>query len=102
MRNLNKIADALCVNRTTVHRYVKNGTKFGWCDYDPNSRKIPIIIIDDNSNVIKEFEAVSDCKAYILKEYNIKLDHKYLVKACQTHKPYKGFNFRYANETIQN
>ena len=102
VKNLNEIANILCVDRTTIHRYVKIGAKYGWCDYNPNSWKLPIIIVDNNNNIIKEFDTASDCKKYILKEYNIKLDHKYLVDACKTHKPYKGFNFRFANETIQN
>lgn len=110
MKNLNEIADILCVDKTTIHRYVKIGTKYGWCDYDPdlarkesgNSMAIPILILDDDGNCIHIFKSIRTCQVEIKKLYNIGITREGISKACQTHKPYKGFNFRYANETIQN
>lgn len=108
IKDLNKIANTLCVDRTTVQRYVKTGAKYGWCDYDPdiarkesgNSKSIPIFALDKNDNCIHTFKSVRVCQTEIKRIYNIGLTRKSIIIACKTHKPYKGFNFRYANDTV--
>ena len=112
IKNLNEIANILRVDRTTIHRYIKNGTKFGWCNYDAkvaikeattyNSRTIPVNLIDDNMNIIRLFRSIHDCQRQIKEQYGASISREKIEDSCKTHKPYKGFNFRFANETIQN
>lgn len=112
VHNLNMIADTLRVDRTTVHRYVKTGAKYGWCDYDAkvaikeatthSSRTIPINVMDNNLNIIGKFRSVRDCQIQIKDQYGIGISREKIEDSCKNHKPYKGFNFRFANETIQN
>lgn len=35
IKNTLKIANKLKINRSTIIRYLKQGTELGWCDYDP-------------------------------------------------------------------
>lgn len=110
MKNFKDIANILGVDRTTVHRYIKNGTMLGWCNYDPDlarkesgySRAISIILINDDGNIIYQFKSIRDCVVEIHNLYNMFLNRNRIKLACDTHKPYCGFNFRYANEAIQN
>ena len=110
--NFQDIADILKVHRTTAYHYVKTGTKYGWCDYDPKratkeavkhgKRSIPIVILDDNLNIIYNFCSIHECEEQIRKQYGIGLWRKKIVDACKTHEPYHGFNFRFASEFNNN
>ena len=102
VKDLQDISKILHIARSTVGNYLKAGVEFGWCDYDPNWTKIPVKLIDNNELVVQIFPSINECVRYILHEYGVKLDKTYLKKCCQTHKPYKGFNFRFKNDTIQN
>lgn len=109
IKNLNEIASILQVDKTTVYNYVKNGARIGWCDYDPkkaieeaarhNSNVIPINMVDSNENIIHKFYSVRDCKNQIKELYGISISREKISDSCRTQKPYKGFNFRYANFT---
>lgn len=108
--NLNEIADILHIHNSTVRNYLKVGVKFGWCDYDPkqaskiacDKKSKPIAIVDNNENVIHIFDGLRSCERGIKDIYGITVYRKSIALACKTHKPYKGFNFRFANKTIQN
>lgn len=109
---LKDIANMLNVDRTTVLRYVKTGTKYGWCDYDPKkstreavkhgSKSIPIVVVSNNLNIIHQFCSVHECEEQIRRQYGIGLWRKKIVDACKTNEPYHGFNFRFANEFNNN
>lgn len=49
IEDLNQIAESLCVSRSTIQRYVKIGSKHGWCDYNPYVAKKRIWELDVNS-----------------------------------------------------
>lgn len=112
IKNFNEIASILRVDKTTVHRYIKNGTRIGWCDYDPqrasaeakahNCNTIPINMVDDDVNIIYKFCNIQDCINQIKELYDINIYRESIINSCRTYKPYKGFNFRFAKETQQN
>lgn len=110
--NFQDIANVLRVHRTTAYHYIKTGAKYGWCDYNPKksmiesikhwSKSIPIVVIDDNFNIIHEFRSVRECEKEIKERYKIGIWDKKIIDACKTHEPYHGFNFRFANEFNNN
>lgn len=112
IRNLNEIASILRVDRTTIHRYVKNGTQIGWCNYDPKiaikeaathcKKTVKVDVFDENMNFINQFYSMNNCSKQMKELYGISVSGNKIADACKTHKPYKGFNFRFANETQQN
>lgn len=110
LHDLNEISHRLHVHYSTVYNYLKNGAKFNWCDYDPkraiqiarDKKAKRIAIVDDNEKVIHVFDGLRPCERDMKDIYGIVVYRNSIVNACKTHKPYKGFNFRFANETIQN
>lgn len=110
LSNLRAIASVLHIHHDTVRRYLKNGVKFGWCNYNPDQVKKsmrdkiskPVMIVDENENILDTFESLASCTRAIKNTYGIMVNAKSIVRSCKTHKPYKGFNFRFANKTIQN
>ena len=110
--NFQDIADILKVHRTTAYHYVKTGTKYGWCNYDAKTslkesvkyrkKSTPIVLLDDDSNIIQEFCSMRDCCDQIKAQYGIGIWRKKIVDACKTHELYHGFNFRFANEFNNN
>lgn len=110
--NLNDIAQILQVHKSTINRYLKSGAKFGWCNYDAKksikesvryrSNAKPIILINDNNDVIQEFYSIHDCCEKIKEQYGISLWRQKIPEVCKSHEPYHGFNFRFANEIANN
>lgn len=63
---------------------------------------IPISILDNNKNCIYNFKSIQTCQVELRRLYNIKLTRDGIKNACKTHESYKGFNFRFTNDTVQN
>lgn len=95
------IGKMLHVHPTTVSHYLQKGSRFGWCDYIPQKEK-PVAIIDDNNHVVHLFASIAECGREMKQSHNTPFYPEGIRNSCQTHKPYKGFNFRFANETTQN
>ena len=110
MMSINEIAKTLNICVNTTRSYLKKGAELGLCDYNAKDalrlardKRVKIIyLLDDFDNIIHEFYGTRDCVMQIKNIYNISITRSGVKKSCQTHKPYKGFNFRFANETIQN
>lgn len=110
--NLRDVADMLNVHRATVLRYLKAGAKYGFCDYDAkksykNSLKsrqnvTSIVLVDNDLNILQEFNSIHDCQTKIKEWYGISLWRQKIPEVCKTHEPYHGFNFRFANEINNN
>ena len=98
-----EIALQLSISTGTVYKYIKTGKKLGWCDSRQSAPKsIVINLVDNNENVIYSFCSLRNSIKQIKETYGININKEGIRNACQTHKPYKGFNFRFTNETIQN
>lgn len=101
IQNIKKIALILNVHHKTARDYLKLGVKFGWCDYSDQRFK-PVVVLDDDFNIMYYFKSGALCSREMEHMYGIKFGTPHITKSCQNHKSYKGFNFRFANETIQN
>lgn len=98
---LKELGKILQVHPATISSYLKKGAKFGWCDYAPQKCKA-VIVIDNNGQIIHSFSSMSECNREMKRLYNITFSNERLRKALESHEPYHGFNFRFANETINN
>lgn len=99
--SLSEIGKLLYVHPATVSIYLQKGSKFGWCDYIAQKNK-PIMVIDDNAYIIHTFVSISECSREMKRLYDTPFYPDSIRNSCKNHKPYKGFNFRFANETQQN
>lgn len=96
------------ISRPTVDEYLKMGTTFGWCDYSPevsnklNARKRsrPIVSIGLDGTINHYFSGCYSDINKIKDYYDIKNIDIKIRKSCQIRKPYKGVNFRYADEYL--
>lgn len=110
IKSLKDIGMVLNLHEDTIRSYLKRGAKLEWCDYDPTltreqmyeNKSKHIIVLDDNERIIHEFRSTRICEKQMNELYNLDAKRSSIQWACKTHKPYKGFNFRFANETIQN
>lgn len=110
LSNLREIANILRIHHDTVRKYLKNGARFGWCNYNPDQvRKAmrdktakQVMVVDKDGNVLDTFDSLASCARAMKNIYGTTIYAKYIVQSCKTHKPHKGFNFRFANEIIQN
>lgn len=96
-----EIGDILHVHPATVSNYLRCGTKFGWCDYIPQREK-PVLVVDEDDGILHVFSSMRKCEHDMYELYGISFSTHAISNACKTHKPYKGFNFRFASETQQN
>ena len=109
-KNLNVIRNQMHICEDTVRSYLKRGAAVGWCDYNPmvsrqemyDKKSKNIVWIDDDNNIVYNFKTARSCVKDMLEKYNITVTRSGIRRSCTTHKPYKGLNFRFANETIQN
>ena len=96
------------VSRNTIEAYLKMGTAFGWCNYsrkmsdELNGRKrsCPVVAINQDGQIEHYFNgcyAEIDKIKFYYKAKNIDVK---IRKSCQTRKPYKDVNFRYADEYV--
>lgn len=110
IKSLKAIGAKMHLCEDTIRRYLKRGANIGWCDYDATVAKQqvyeqtsrPIVLLDDANNIICQFRSSRMCEKQMNQQYNITFTRSGIQWACKTHKPYKGFNFRYAKYTQQN
>lgn len=104
------IGKILYVRSKTVLDYLKRGAKIGWCNYsveDSVQRRIktlqkPIAVFDLNDDMIHMFNSVKICARELSKLYNIPMRYDCVLRACLKNRSYKGFKFKYINNTQQN
>ena len=110
MTNLRMIGSKMNLCEDTIRRYLKKGSALNWCDYDTTlaqqqvyERKAKLIVLlNDMGDVIYKFRSARMCEKQMNNQYDITFTRSGIKWACKNHKPYKGFNFRFANETQQN
>lgn len=88
------------MNPSTVIKYLKDGTNFNWCNYNPNliiKRKV-IAYKDDKKEIVGIFSSIKRCSEAIFKKYNIRITTGNITLVCQKkYKQIKGFTFEYLN-----
>lgn len=96
--SLSEIGNIIHVHPATVSRYLKQGAKFGWCDYVPQRDK-GIVVFDDDNHIIHTFVSISECCRKMRDLYKSPFCAKLIRSSCNTQKPYKNFNFRFKKDT---
>jgi transposase len=105
-----EIGKIMKLDRKTIIRYLKKGTKLGWCDYDPKAeiRKSnskngkmsgkPVEVFKDDIS-LGIFSSCSEIERQSEELFGIKLlkDSMYLICNEKQKLSYKGFKFRYCN-----
>lgn len=95
--DIKKLSSILNIHSSTVRRYLKLGVKFGWCNYSNQTVKA-VVVVDNENNVLHYFYSGASCSREMEQMYGVTFGTPNITKSCQTHRPYKGFNFRFANE----
>lgn len=98
------------LSRSTIWRYLKKGTKLGWCNYNPkeemdkNNKNTGIQIKNILSKPVEMFKdnisqgiflSARELSTQSEHLFNIKLDNSSIGRACKSHKTYKGYEFKY-------
>ena len=102
-----QIGNIMGYNYVSIIRWLKQGTKLGWCDYNPKEEmrkngaknnkswySKPIEIFKNNKS-IGIFPSVLELQRKSEGLFGIKLHNSNISKACLNNKPYKGFTFKY-------
>lgn len=96
------------LNKNTIIKYLKQGAKLGWCNYNSKKEQIKInksngkkngksIEIFKNNISLGVFESMTELEKQSEELFGVKLLHSSISKACNNGKPYKGFGFKYYN-----
>lgn len=86
-------------SKTTIRKYLKQGSKINWCNYDPeeirlNSRKIPIVQLTRNGEFIKEWDCASDA----IKTLNTSSSLTSVLKGRDKYYTAGGYGWMYKEE----
>ena len=103
-----KIAKTFKLGTNTVRRYLKRGTKFGWCNYVPTTangidervkklkKTVEVFSCENDKKVLHTFEGLVECVEQMSEMYNLKFNRHGIGKVCNGKQDsYKGFIFKY-------
>ena len=107
-KDMAKLREMFSLAQTTICSYLKTGYKCGWCSYTvKQSQKVaglknvkPFVIIDNKGDPIYYFSNTNENLKIVDNLFQNVFFSEGVKKACRTHKPYKGINFRYADEYL--
>lgn len=101
------LANKFNLGRTTIIRYLKQGVKLGWCNYNSEEEAKKNIKINCKNNcksveILKNDKSLGIFKSVIELErqseelFGVKLLSGHISKVCRDEKPqYKGYTFKY-------
>jgi hypothetical protein len=107
-KDMTKLSEMFGLAKTTICSYLKTGYKCGWCSYTvEQSNRLsrfknikPFVIIDNQENIRHYFNGTNKDLIFLGNLFNNEFLNKCIKNSCRTHKPYKGINFRYADEYL--
>ena len=110
VHSITTIGKMLRVSNKTVIDYLKRGARAGWCNYtveDSMRRRVmaaqkPIMVVDSNDKIIYTFDSAKICTNELSRIYNTSMRYDCVLRVCGKNRTYKGFKFRYVDNTIQN
>lgn len=103
---IKEIAQKLKLNRTTIRRYLKQGSKNNLCNYNSEVNKNKIIFSNkiQNSKKVKCLEtnkiynSYTECAQEMTKEFKIKFSSSHIGKVCSgERKHHRNFHFENIN-----
>lgn len=103
-----KIAEIFKLNRSTIIKYLKQGEKLKWCEYDPKSQQsksgklnsqynnVPVVQLTLNGDFIKEWNSITDA--------SLNLNIKNISNCCNKRDCYQagGFMWMYKKDYDNN
>ena len=101
------LVDIFNLNRSTITKYLKQGTEFGWCYYNPKeesktrgkSSGNSTLIYDLNMNYIGYGESASWIQEHSIEKFGVYLDSRRISEVATSKKSsYKGFIFKYEKD----
>lgn len=103
--NTLQISKIVKLNRSTVTRYLKQGAKLGWCNYNEKEESLkgsklirkPLEIFK-NGTSLGIFESASELSRQSEELFGVKLNHRHISNVCngyENRKQHKGFTFKY-------
>ena len=90
MTSTTQIGSVLCLNITTVRRYLKQGTQLGWCNYSPIKSK-PVLCVENNY-VFQNADVISQES---MRLFNIPMKRENIQRAIRSNGAAYGYHFRY-------
>lgn len=93
--SIKNIANVFNIAISTTYKYIRKGAELGWCSELHHNIIKPVIQMDLCGNVIARFcNAITADKTIWGDKHN---RGNGICKSCKTHKPYKGFLFKFEN-----
>ena len=102
-----QIGNIMGYNYVSIIKWLKQGKKLGWCDYNPHEEmrkngaknnkswySKPIEIFKNNKS-IGIFPSALELQRKSEGLFGIKLHNSSISNACRNNKPYKGYTFKY-------
>lgn len=103
------ISEKMKISRQTVIKYLKQGSKLNWCNYNPkknminNGRnngmkgEIPIMMYDKNNTFLGLFKSATELSKISIENFGIKLGQSPISAVCRGElSHYKGYKFKFA------
>ena len=107
INSVTKISKIIKVSVNATIRYLKKGTEFGWCDYNPKKVKRgskkgnPVIVTNVTTNQTYYFRNIITCVKEMEHTCGVKVCKSYITDSCRTGKTYKGLLFKYAENNTK-
>ncbi len=106
-KDYNYIAKALHIGESTARQYIRKGIELGWCDYDmdkfeydKNKRHGYKVSVEfQESRDVYNLNSIASCSKFIHDIYDINIDPSTISKYCNSGIPYKGFLFKFLDNT---
>jgi hypothetical protein len=107
-KDMAKLTRMFGIAENTICSYLKTGYKCGWCSYTiEQSKRVsglknmrPFVVIDNVGDIIHYFNGTNKDLSLLGNLFNNEFLNKCIKNSCRLHKPYKGINFRYADEYL--
>lgn len=107
-KDMTKLSEMFGISKTTICSYLKIGYRCGWCSYTvEQSNRLsrlknikPFVIVDNEETITHYFNGTNEDLVNLSGLFNKEVLNKCIKNSCRTHKPYRGIDFRYADEYL--
>lgn len=91
------LANNFNVSKNTIVKYLKIGSKIGWCDYVPGDLcQTKVKVFDVNKNIIGYYKSIAECTRKLSEIYNVEFISANISRACKKGYSCNGLFFEYA------
>lgn len=95
-KKIKTLAKQFQVSGTTIRKYLKIGTKIGWCQYTPGeSSKMCVRVLDVDKNILYEYTSIAECVRRLSAIYNMTFYGANISRACKYGYSCQGLFFEY-------